>query len=293
MGSKLRHIGGLAGGLVAALLVAVIALGAATGCSWLGEPSSTENLLVRYAANKDNDNFVLDGRADLSLAVSGLRTNLPITAHFEVAGQAARGTVAIDLSALGDGFGMVGFDIRGEMVGHDIIWYVRKQGSTGLWSSSQVNTSFSIDIPLIVDVLSSSRFVRVAYDTDERVCYELTMPAASLLDAVMGMGDITTSFGALDQEALDAALGESKVHVCFTKDCLACAVSCDLAFTYQDERIPVPVTVYLNLEGNIDQYGHVDPASAAVDDDVRNNTFIADDPLNVDGISDQVLGNLR
>ena len=135
--------------------------------------------------------------------------------------------------------------------------------------------------------------MRVAYDTDERVCYELTMPAAYLLDAVMGRGDITTSFGALDQEALDAALGESKVHVCFTKDCLACAVSCDLAFTYHDERIPVPVTVYLNLEGNIDQYGHVDPASVAVDDDVRNNTFIADDPLNVDGISDQVLGNLR
>ena len=261
------------------MMLAIVGL---AGCAFLGEPTSTESLLVRYAANPNNDNFVVDATADAAVRVSSYRASMPVTAHAVAAGGSAHGNVVVDMSSLGDDQEDMQYDLYVEQDDTTIAWYLGVPGADGTtWTKSEVDLSFTLDVPTIVELLSNATFMPVSYQTDEAVHYELILRAADLAKTILGKGEVTTSFGEVDEDALLEALGDSKVHVCFTEDCLVRSVRLDLDFTYEDENLlPMPITLDFGFVAAADDYGNVSAADAAVPDEVKEAAVLTDDPIN-------------
>ncbi|MDO4536895.1 MAG: hypothetical protein Q4B54_01955 [Coriobacteriales bacterium] len=303
--------------LVRGIAMVIMALCALAGCAALGEPSSTEDLLVRFAANPNNLNFVGRGKADLSLSLAGYRATVPIEGTAQVADDRALFNVSVDLSSFAGETRE--YEVYVETVGTNALWYLRNvksakeatsvlkemqkeseqtadsssgandQSESSPWNKAEIDISFDVDIPLIVEILSKAKFMRASYASDDQICYDLTILAKDVLHALLSKGEITTSFYEVNEEELANALGDSKLHVCFNKDCLVRTLSLDLSFTYDDkETIPLPVRVGLEMDATLDGYGTVDPAKITVTDSVRNAAAGTEDPFDVDGLADKL-----
>lgn len=265
----------LAGAMVALALV----IGGLWGCSFAGEPNSAADLLLRFANNPDNCNCVADVRVDAAVSLAGFRARTPVTAQVEAADSCAHGTVTADLSAINAG--TQDYEIYARVQGGSVTVYVKPKARNGVtWDRSEITASFKLDIPLAVKLLSDAKFMRVAYDSDEQVRYELVLPAKNVVETLLDMGEITTSFWEVDKQVLLDAVKESKLHVCFNKDCLVRSVSLDLNFTYENrEVVPQPLKVTAAFDAVMDKYGTVDPNKTAVPEHVRGASKITDDPV--------------
>ncbi|MDO4538493.1 MAG: hypothetical protein Q4B54_10065 [Coriobacteriales bacterium] len=270
------------------IAVSMVFLGL-TGCSALGDPSTTEDLLVRYAANPNNMNFEADANVDLALSLSGFRTDVPVTAHVAVAGAAAHGTATVDLSAIDAQNRSYEFYI--EQDGTNYVAFLRMTNDANAkWSRLEIDCTFSFDIPALVKILSESRFLLIAYDEDEAVHYELSMPAETIVSTLFGMGDISATFTDLNEQTINDALGTSRLHLRFNKDCLVRSIALSCNFTYTDkEIIPVPVKVGLDLSCVMDKYGTVDASSVEVPQEVRKDATIDDDPFGIKAMSNDLM----
>lgn len=278
--------------VLSALAVAAVVLLLA-GCSFMGEPTSTEALLVRYAANPNNDNFVMAANVDAAVTLSGYRQAIPVVANVEAAEGSGHGTVVVDMPGIEDDGGQVTYDLYAEQRDTAIVWFVGETvGDVTTWTRSEVDLSFELDIPAIVELLSDAKFMRVAYQSDEQVAYELTLPAEGLLRTILGKGEITTSFGEVDTDLLFDVLGSSRVHVRFDKDCLVRSVAVDLNFSYEDkDLLPVSALVDVEFDAVLDEYGAVSAEAVAIPDEVREAAEGTDDPLDLKGLSKQLESN--
>ena len=278
----------LAKRLTAMVLVASMLLCSLASCKMVGEPATTEDLLVRFAANPNNANAVADATVDLALTVAGYRMKIPITGHIEAADNSAHITADVDLTSFTDEKRT--YDAYVDLKGGSIVAVVRdasKEGSS--WNKAELDLSFSIDIPAIVDILSDAKFMRVSYDSDDQVCYELTLPATSVVGTVFGRGDVTTSFCEVNRDELEEMLGDSKLRVLFNKDCLVRSIALDADFTYEDKKtLPWTVAVDLDFAANIDGYGTVDSQAVATPASVRDSAVVTDDPFDIDGLAEQL-----
>lgn len=266
--------------LACTLCALLLVVGGLWGCSFAGEPNSAADLLLRFANNPDNSNCVADVSVDAAVSLAGFRARVPVTAQMESADSCAHGTVTADLSAINAG--VPDFEVYTKVEGSSVTTYVKPKGSsdTVTWDRSEVNASFKLDIPLAVKLLSDAKFMRVAYDSDDQICYELILPAKDAIETLLDMGEVTTSFWEVDRQVLLDAVKESKLHVCFNKDCLVRSVSLDLNFTYENrELIPQPLKVTLAIDAVMDEYGTIDPQVTSVPEIVRGGSKITDDPL--------------
>ncbi len=264
---------------------AAFALGCLCSCAFLGEPTSTEDLLMRFAANPQNTNFMADGSADLALTLAGYRLQVPILGHAEVADDSAHVKVDVDMTSFCGEHRT--YEAYGELEGNSIVAYVQDTSKgTQAWNKAEIDLSFHVDIPAIVDILSSARFMRVSYDSDDQIRYELTLPASSVVDAVFGRGDVSTSFWKADSEELKKVLGGSMLHVCFNKDCLVRSVSLDMDYTFEKEKVlSHKLFVDLEVQATLDGYGTLDSKTTAVPDAVRDAGVATDDPLSLNGLT--------
>ncbi len=275
--------------LVAAFMAVVLALFGLAGCSALGDPSSTEDLLVRFAANQNNMNFSCEANVDLAVTVSGFHARTPISLKLKTGGGSAYGTSVIDLSALD--VPSRTYEYYVEQDGTNFVAYLRRTDTKDApWMRLEVDCPFSIDIPLIVKILSESRFLRIAYDSDKEVRYELSMPAATVAEALFGMGDITTSFVEIKKDELFDALGTSRVSICFNKDCLMRSIKLSCGFNVDNKEL-VPVTAKVSFDASCvaSDYGTVDASKVKVPDEVRNSSVVVDDPFGVQEIADELM----
>ena len=272
--------------LAIALSVAVLGL---VGCAALGEPNSAEDLLVRYASNPDNTNCSADVSLDLNLGVSSFRAGIPVAATVETADSFTKGSIDVDMTQIGGE--PQKYDLYAE--GHDnalTVYMNRTDNNSKEWERTEASATFTVDIPMIVNLLSDAKFMRVAYASDDQICYELTLPAKTLVHSVLAMGEIDTSFWEVDEEFLDNMLKDSKLHVCFNKDCLIRSVKLDLNFTYEDKSvIPVPVKVSLSLDAVMDGYGSIEDAQVEVPSTVKSQSELTDDPFHIYDTADQLM----
>ena len=276
-------------GMMAVLSLMVLGL---LGCSVMGEPSSAEDLLVRYAANPDNTNCVANLDVELGLTVSGYRTLIPVEADVRMADSTAAGHIGIDLSDLEAG--VREYDVYAELQDTTLRVYARPAGSdAAVWDRTELDATFSIDIPLVVELLSDAKFMRVAYDSDDQVRYELTLPAKTLVMSLLDKGEITTSFWEVDRDALADAIKDSKLHVRFNEDCLVRSLSLDLNFAYVDKELaPSPIKVSLDAEAVMDGYGTVKAPDAAIPDQVKADSELTDDPLRASEMAEQIMDSM-
>ena len=260
-----------------ALLVAAVAVCALAGCAFLGEPASTEDLPVRFAAHPDCGNYTMEGSADLVVKAAGFRTRIPVGVSGSAAATTARGTVDVDLSSVGGSR-------------HTYMGYVEQQGpSVGAWSRAEITLPTKIDVATVVRVLSEAKFMRVAYDSDDQVAYELSIPAASALRAFVGSGQISASFADVDVDQIVDLLGDGELRVRFDRECRPRSVAFDLEFDVPSgDGVPVPVKANLNVALAFSGHGSVTDAEVSAPAKVVDSAKLTDDPFAVESLVREV-----
>ena len=271
-----------------ALLVAAVAVCALAGCAFLGEPASTEDLLVRFAAHPDCGNYTMEGSADLVVKAAGFRTRIPVGVSGSAAATTARGTVDVDLSSVGGSrHSYMGYV---EQQGPSVVAYVtRPNDAPGAWSRAEITLPTKIDVATVVRVLSEAKFMRVAYDSDDQVAYELSIPAASALRAFVGSGQISASFADVDVDQIVDLLGDGELRVRFDRECRPRSVAFDLEFSVPaGDGVPVPVKANLNVALAFSGHGSVTDAEVSAPAKVVDSAKLTDDPFAVEALVREV-----
>lgn len=251
------------------------------GCSAFGAPASTGELLVRYVANENVDNFAAKANIGFSVNALGVRAAIPITADFRTANRVAHGTIEIDLSSLDTR--AYSMEVYAELLDDVLNCYIGTPGDAGTtWKLWTVEMTEPIDISTVVDLLSSSELTIIAKDSDPQVSYELSVPTAKVMqtafDVTAGPAEVA---GMNEQDFLDAA-GNDKIRVGFTKDCLMRSLLTDVMLNFKSAQTNnVEVRTDIQVSVTLDDYGKVDPAEVAIPDDVRNRAIPTDEPIDV------------
>ena len=149
-----------------------------------------------------------------------------------------------------------------------------------------------IDVATVVRVLSEAKFMRVAYDSDDQVAYELSIPAASALRAFVGSGDISASFADVDVDQIVDLLGDGELRVRFDRECRPRSVAFDLEFSVPaGDGVPMPVKANLNVALAFSGHGSVTDAEVSAPAKVSDSAQLSDDPFAV-GVLIRELGTV-
>lgn len=265
---------------VAALLAFVCVLGL-SGCSAFGAPATTEELLVRYVANEEVDNF--DAKVNVGLGVSalGVRAAIPITVDMRTADNVAHGTIDIDLSALDTRSYKMEF--YAELLDDVLNCYIgTPSDGTTTWKLWTIDTTSKVDIFTVTEPLSACELTIIAKDSDPQVCYELAVPTATVLQTVF---DVTAGYAevaGMDEQGMLDAVGTDKIRVGFTEDCLMRSLDTKASLIFRSpETNNVEVRAGIDVSATIDGYGEVNPADVAIPEAVRLAAKRTDKPVDV------------
>ena len=100
------------------LLIALLALVFAfelCGCSAFGAPATTEELLVRYVASENVDNYSAKANVGINVNTLGVRATIPVTVNSRTVNNVSHGTIEIDLSSLDLRLDVAGKRIRNKL----------------------------------------------------------------------------------------------------------------------------------------------------------------------------------
>ena len=220
--------------VMAMLFACVVVLGLC-GCSTFGAPATTEELLVRYVANENVNNFSAKVNVGMSVRALGVRTAIPITTNLRTANNVAHGTIEVDLSALDTRNYTMEF--YAELLDDAINCYVGTPTDAGTtWKLWTIDMTSSIDIFTVTDLLSSSELTLLAKDSDSQVSYELTVPTEKVLQTAFDISVNPAEVGGMDERGMLDAVSEDKVRVGFTKDCLMRSLESSVMLTFKSEE---------------------------------------------------------
>lgn len=256
-------------------LVAVL-----TGCT-MGAPATTEELLVRYAANENVDNFHVRANMDLSVSAFGVHATIPVTADLNAANNKAHGVITVGLSSLDTRDYEI--EVYAEL-DHDVfVCHIgTSNGNATTWKCWTVNMTSDVDILTLTKLLASSELTKIAKDSDPEVCYELTVPTSTVLETVFDVTEGSAEVGGMDEQGMIDTVGDDKVRVGFTKDCLLRSFATGVLANLKSEQTNnVSVRVGLEISAVFDKYGEIDPASVALTGNVLNAAKPTDEPLDL------------
>ena len=271
--------------IVSVLVASLVACLALPGCDALGEPASTESLLVRYATHDNNDNYHASIDVGLVLSLVGYRVSIPVAAEVDIAGEALHGTVHADLSKLG--VANYEAEIYGQTAGNKVEYFVGAKVKDDVkWTKGELDILTSLDALSATNLLATAEFNRIALESDDSICYELDIPTTSIVDVVLDILNESELPEEFDADLLRAALEGDKVRSYFTKDCLINAAETVAMGTYSGEYSKgIPVSIKVGAKIKFLGYGKVDVASLAVPDAVRNTatptSLLEKDPFNI------------
>lgn len=263
------------------LFVAVAVLVGLCGCGRKRAPVTTEELLVRYVAHENVDNFKGKATVELSASALGVRAKIPVTVDIESADKAAHGTVTVDLSSLDTRNYQMEF--YGELQDTSIVCYLGKSGAKPAdWKRWTIDMTSSIDIFTLTNLLSASELTKIAKDSDEQVAFELVVPTAKVLETVFELADEPVVIAGMDEQGLLNAMKSDKIRVDFTDECLLRSFSGSALLDFQSaETNNLPVKIGLDANAVFDDYGAIDPASVRVPEDVKQNAKPATEPIDL------------
>ena len=266
--------------VMAMLFACVVVLGLC-GCSTFGAPATTEELLVRYVANENVNNFSAKVNVGMSVRALGVRTAIPITTNLRTANNVAHGTIEVDLSALDTRNYTMEF--YAELLDDAINCYVGTPTDAGTtWKLWTIDMTSSIDIFTVTDLLSSSELTLLAKDSDSQVSYELTVPTEKVLQTAFDISVNPAEVGGMDERGMLDAVSEDKVRVGFTKDCLMRSLESSVMLTFKSEETNnVEVRSGVEVSATLDDYGKVDPSEVAIPNEVRDAAVPTDEPVDI------------
>ncbi len=265
---------------VAIVLALMLALGMC-GCAAFGAPATTEELLVRYAANENVDNFSAEVDVGLSVNTLGVRAIIPIVTSLHATENTAHGTIVVGLSSLDTRDYEVEF--YAELLDDALNFYIgTPKGEQTAWKRWTVDMTSKIDIFTITDLLSASELTLISKDSDAQVRYELTVPTDKLLETAFDVTAGSAEVGGMDEQGMLDAVGNDKVRIGFTEDCLMRLVDSSVLLTFKSaETNDVEVRTGIDVTATLEDYGKVDVPEVAIPNEVREAAVPTDEPVDL------------
>ncbi|MBR3225876.1 MAG: hypothetical protein IKF78_11210 [Atopobiaceae bacterium] len=266
---------------ILAVLLALAFAFELSGCTAFGAPATTEELLVRYVANPNVSNYTAKAKIGLNVNALGVRAAIPVAADFRVSNNAAHGTVEVDLSALDTRNYKCEF--YAELLDDAINCYIgTPKGNEASWKLWKIDMRSKIDITTVTELLSSSELTLIAKDSDPQVSYELTVPLSKVLGTCFNVTAGINEIGGMNEQSLVDMVGNDKVRVGFTKDCLMRSIDAGVLATVKNaETNNVQVRMGIDVSMELDNYGTVNSADVSIPDEVRAKAVSTDTPIDV------------
>ena len=248
--SRREALGGMAHATIAAFLT--LGLG---GCMSKNAPVTTEALLARCVAAGDTDN--MHATADVTLNVS----------------------VGTYLVSVDDYVA----DYYVEQLDGCVVCYLGtvRDGKTGNWKCVTIDTTGTIDLFVLIDLLRSSELTRVSTSEDPMVCYELSVPTTDVCEVANRLIEEDPDLGALTWDDLMEELKGDKVEVDFSEDCRIRSMSAESMFTYKHSASTPTLTIDVGVRALVDGYGTVSPADVSIPASVRQAAVPTEQPIDM------------
>ena len=266
------------------LLIALLALVFAfelCGCSAFGAPATTEELLVRYVASENVDNYSAKANVGINVNTLGVRATIPVTVNSRTVNNVSHGTIEIDLSSLDTRNYTMEF--YAELLDDALDCYIgTPSGGKTAWKRWKVDTTSKVDILTVSELLSASELTIIAKDSDPQVMFELAVPTATVLETLFDITANPAEVGGMDEQGMIEAVGKDKVHVGFTEECLMRSLDTEALVSFRSaETNNVEVRMGIEIDATLDDYGKVDPAEVAIPQEVRDSAALTDEPIDV------------
>lgn len=254
--------------IASALVTGVLALAGITACGAQqgpAAPTNAQELLARYEAAENHDNYHLDMDMAIKLDILGSSLEMPITASYDVAGTDSHGTMSMDLSSLlGEPITTETYATK-EDAGY--VQYVNAGDET--WIKTTAETGDLASNLTSADLFKDAKFN--ALGTSDAEAYELIISGQQLLDALGQLGETATALDGTDDAAANDMLANSEVHYVFSKDCLPSSLSLELSYEATDgEEDGLSAGMGLTVKATFSAFGTIDAASVKVPDDVAS-----------------------
>lgn len=145
-----------------------------------------------------------------------------------------------------------------------------------------MDTTSQIDISTVTDLLSSSELILIAKDSDPQVSYELAVPTEKVLETVFDVTAGKAEVAGMDEEGMLDAVGNDKVRVGFTRDCLMRSLDTGVILNFRSpETNNVQVRAGIDVSATLDDYGLVARSEVAIPQKVRDSAVRTDEPIDV------------
>lgn len=274
--SRREALGGMAHATIAAFLT--LGLG---GCMSKNAPVTTEALLARCVAAGDTDNMHATADVTLNVSVGTYRVSMPISLDGVVAGNTIRGRVTADLSTLDVDDYVADYYV--EQLDGCVVCYLGtvRDGKTGNWKCVTIDTTGTIDLLVLIDLLRSSELTRVSTSEDPMVCYELSVPTTDVCEVANRLIEEDPDLGALTWDDLMEELKGDKVEVDFSEDCRIRSMSAESMFTYKHSARTPTLTIDVGVRALVDGYGTVSPADVSIPASVRHAAVPTKQPIDM------------
>ncbi len=243
-----------------------LALAGLAGCGGGAKaPTTTKELVERYEATANKDNYHMDMDYKIDLDLLGSTMTVDMKGAFDCAGKATHGTMT--MNALGQN---IEYEMYAEAQDSKYVQYMgTKIGNETTWMSSALDTPFMTESLTKADLLADAEFAT----TDSG--YTLTVPGEKLASALtsMGGGEMLSSLGT---DASEMFAGSKAIYT-FDKDCVLNGLDFTMDYKYDaggDASMTVGLKMALNAK--ISDYGKIDAASVAVPADVKSNAIDTD-----------------
>ena len=256
------------------VFASALALGGLAGCNaGPAEPTNAKELMERFEATENHDNFHSD--TDINCEISVLGQTVPVTAKMSMdsLGDAAYGTTT------GEAMGQnISSETYVEKNGDKYTTYTSSgEGADKVWTKTETDTG-SLSSQIVSDkLLDGAEFAK----TDAG--YTLTIPGDKLLETISSSGmDLSSLVGNSGDTSIMDSFKNADVVYAFDKSCLLQTVTyaVDIEYDYNldntdttasDNTASMSMSMKLDLSMKVSGYGSVDAAKVTVPEDVKKD----------------------
>ena len=248
--------------VVSCIAGAALVLGGLAGCAGAAaEPKTADEVVRRFTADKNAENYHMDLTYDITMGILGQDVPLNMTYAMDTAGDNAHGTLSADI---------LGQKMTGELyIEKDGKQYAQYQsigtGQDAEWTKTTTESNtVAASAMASEEALKNGKFEK----TDDG--YKVTTDGSTFVESSDSMKQMLGS--TVDATALQDALKDSTVTYLFDKDCMLKSIDflADIT-TKAVEGVDMDVRIKLAVKATISGYGTIDAKTLVVPDNVKAN----------------------
>ena len=258
-----------------------LALGTLAGCGGGAavqpDPTTAEELLARYEALEDKENYHSDGTIDVSISLLGMDMPMKGTIKMDVDGDNSHSVMDLTTTILGEET-QTTTESYTARDGANYVVYNSSEGEDG--SVTWTKSTATEDTGSLDDSLFSDESLKGAEFAATENGYTLTQDKANINELMKSLNmDLDSLVGDLGDDWKADTSDDTSVVYTFDKDCRPTNVALKLGFalSYAGDDAgdvdPSLLSMGFDIAMNMDYsaFGQTDPDTVAVPDDVLEN----------------------